>query len=322
MRYHLAAALFVLAPLGSGAQEMASLRMQVDNDWFDFWQRSVDRPDENYTAGQGFRLVFDAAPKWMRFGQPSCATARRSPPAGTCVQTLTSLMQYIWNPTHDSPMPVPGERPYAGLLIGEFGPQLVKPKILHALTLRFGTTGKISGAEAAQKAFHRWADLRRPQGWDYQVKAQPVVGAAYGVQYLLTPARAGRRTAATVVASGSAVATNIQSGANAGFEIRAGHNAPHPWMPTSPSDRRRFRAYAILGANESWVAQNLLIEGNSSFTRGLVAKKPLVFESIWGFAAGVGGYFVEYRAVSMSRDYTTAPSWHRWGTISVIVGTP
>jgi hypothetical protein len=53
-----------------------------------------------------------------------------------------------------------------------------------------------------------------------------------------------------------------------------------------------------------------------------VAKKPFVFESVWGLAAGAAGYFVEYRAVSMSRDYETAPSWHRWGTISVIVGTP
>jgi len=324
MRYHLVAALVLLTPLAThaGAQEMTSFRFQVDNDWFDFWQRSVDRPDENYTAGQGFRLLFDAAPGWMRFGQSDCAAARRPSPPTACVQSVVSIMQYIWNPTHDSPMPVPGERPYAGLLLGEFGPHLVKPKILHTLGIRVGTTGKISGAEAAQKAFHRLADLRRPQGWDYQVKTQPVLGATYGAQYLLTPARSGRRTAATVVASGSAVATNIQSGANAGLEIHAGHNAPHPWMPTSPSDRRRFRAYAILGANETWVARNLLIEGNSSFTRGLVEKEPFVFQSVWGFAAGVGGYFVEYRAVSMSRDYNTAPSWHRWGTISLIVGTP
>jgi hypothetical protein len=325
MRYHIIAAVILLAPLapGASAQEMESLRMQVDNDWFDFWRRSVDRPDENYTAGQGFRVVFDAAPRWMRFGRPDCASARRiSPVPAACVQTVGSLTQQIFTPTHDSPMPVPGERPYAGLLLGEFGPQLVRPKVLHALGVRLGTTGKISGAEAAQKAFHRVADLSNPQGWDYQVKTQPVLGLVYGAQYLMTPPRPGRRSAATVAASGSAIATNLQSGANAGLEIHVGHNTPHPWMPTSPSDRRRIRAYAILGANESWVARNLLIEGNSSFTRELVAKKPFVFESVWGFAVGAGGYFVEYRAVSMSRDYETGPSWHRWGAISVIVGTP
>ena len=197
MRNHLIAVAILLAPLTpvARAQEMSSLRMQVDNDWFDFWQRSVDRPDENYTAGQGFRIVFDAAPRWMRFHQADCASARRlSPTPSACVQTVVSLMQQIWNPTHDSPMPVVGERPYAGLLLGEFGPQLVTPKVLHSLGVRLGTTGKISGAEGAQKAFHRLADLRNPQGWDYQVKTQPVVGLAYGAQYLLTPPRVGRRS--------------------------------------------------------------------------------------------------------------------------------
>jgi len=321
MRHILIVVALLLAPVAR-AQQMESLRMQVDNDWFDFWQRSVDRPDENYTAGQGFRIVFDATPRWARFGYADCSTARRTPPTNACVQTFVSVMQQIYTPTNDSPMPVRGERPYAGLLLAEFGPQLVRPKVLHALGVRLGTTGKISGAEGAQKAFHRLADLRNPQGWDYQVKTQPVLGLAYGTRYLLTPPRVGRRSAATVAVSGSAIATNLQSGANAGFEAHVGHNAPHPWMPTSPSDRRRIRAYAILGANESWVARNLLIEGNSSFTRGLVEKKPFVFESVWGVAIGAGGYFVEYRAVSMSRDYETGPSWHRWGTISVILGTP
>jgi hypothetical protein len=118
------------------------------------------------------------------------------------------------------------------------------------------------------------------------------------------------------------MATNIQSGLDAGVEIHAGYNAPHPWMPPSSSERHRFRAYAIIGAKESWIARNLLLEGNSAATRGLVVKKPFVFESVWGLAVGMGGYFAEYRAVSMTRDYDTAPSWHRWGTIAAIIGTP
>jgi lipid A 3-O-deacylase len=325
MRSRLVAALFLLAPLGAEAraQDLEGFRFQVDNDWFDFWQRSVDRPDDNYTHGQVIRAVFDAAPRWVRFGHPDCSSARHTSATLTaCIQAFATITQQIFTPTEDSPIPVPGARPYAGLLMGEFGAQLVKPRVLQAVGIRLGTTGRNSGAEAAQKAFHRWADLRRPQGWEYQVAAQPVVGIAYGSQYMLTPPRSGRRSAVTVAASGSAVATNLQSGMNGGLEIHAGHNAPHPWMPQSSAERRRFRAYAILGANESWVVRNLLIEGNSPYTTGFVAKKPLVFESVWGFAVGAGGYFIEYRAVSMSRDYETGPSWHRWGAISLIVGNP
>ena len=219
-------------------------------------------------------------------------------------------------------MPIPGQRPYAGLLTGEFGAQLVSPRHLQSLGIGLGTTGRISGAEASQKAFHRWANIRRLYGWDYQIAAEPVVGMSYGQQYLVTPPRVGQSSAITAVAQGSAVATTIQTGADAGLEIHAGYNAPHPWMNPSSSERHRFRAYAILGAKKSWVARNLLLEGNSDATRGLVVKKPFIFETVWGLAAGIGGYFVEYRAVSMTRDYETAPSWHRWGTIAAIIGTP
>lgn len=320
----LATLLICAAPVAAAhAQTLKSLRLQVDNDWFLFWRPSTNRPDDNYTHGNVARAVFNVAPRWTRLGRPDCAAARHISPAATsCVQSFFNFSQLIFTPTVDAPMPIPGQRPYAGLLTGELGAQLVSPRHLQSLGVGLGTTGRISGAEATQKAFHRWANIRRLYGWDYQIAAEPVVGITYGQQYLLTPPRAGRSSVITAVAQGSAVATTIQSGADAGLEIHAGYNAPHPWMTPSSSERHRFRAYAILGAKESWVARNLLLEGNSDATRGLVVKKPFIFESVWGLAAGIGGYFVEYRAVSMTRDYETAPSWHRWGTIAAIIGTP
>ena len=322
MRFFILAALLFVQPLEARSQSLESLRLQVDNDWFDFWQRSVDRPDELYTAGQGFRATFDAAPKWARFRHEDCADALRDSTARSgCMQSFAGVFQYIYTPIVDSPTPIPGDRPYAGLLQGEFGSQLVRPQRLDRLTLVVGTTGHISGAEGAQKLFHRWAELRRPMGWQNQIATEPDLGLMYGTQYLLTPPRVERRTAATVAASASAIATTIQEGANVGVEIHAGHNAPHPWMPTSARERRRIRAYGIFGANESWVLRNALLEGNSNATRGLVEEKPFVFQYVWGFALGGGGYFVEYRATSMTRDYETG-RWHRWGAISLIIGNP
>ncbi len=322
MKIFLLAMVLFLAPVGASAQTLASFRFQVDNDWFDFWQRSVDRPDELYTAGQGFRAVLDAAPKFARFGHQNCSTAMRDSTADSgCVQSFGGVFQYIYTPIDDSRVPVHGDRPYAGLLQGQFGAQLAQPRQLNSLALVLGTTGRISGAEAAQKAFHRWADLRRPMGWPDQVATQLVVGLMPEIQYLLTPPRVEPRSAATVAASASAIATTIQLGAKAGLEIHAGLNVPHPWMPTSLHERRRIRVYGILGANESWVLRDALIEGNSDATRGLVVKKPFVFHYVWGFAMGGGGYFIEYRVTSMTRDYETG-RWHRWGAISLIVGNP
>jgi hypothetical protein len=314
----------MLAAFPLGAQNLESFRFQVDNDWFDFSIRSVDRPDDNYTHGQLIRAVLNTAPKWVRFGRPSCATALRAANGHlpTCVQTYINLTQQMFTPTDDAPGPVVGERPYAGVLFAEYGRQSISPRALKSLEAILGVTGEPSGAEWAQNLFHRLADLRRPQGWAHQVAAEPVVGMMFGHQYILGRPPNGKRSYGNIVAKGSALATTIQAGATIGAEIHAGFNVPHPWMPTDIIQRRRLSGYFILGGNESWVARNLLLTGNSDETRGLVMKKELIPETIVGFALGSGGIFLEYRAVGQGREYETGPAWHRWGAISIVVGTP
>jgi lipid A 3-O-deacylase len=300
---------------------LSGVTFQVDNDYFDFWMPGRDRPDDNYTHGQLLRTVFNAAPSWARRGVPSCAESlNSSAPSKNCAQGFWTISQEIFTPTHDSPMPVSGERPYAGLLYADFGRSVIERRQLRSLAIRVGTTGRASGAEAAQTTFHRLTDQRRPEGWEYQVAAAPLIGVTYGRQYLLTPRLATRRSVLQVIGSGGATASYVQAKMNAGMEVRAGYAVPHPWMPSADTDRRGFRVFMLLGGSETWVARDLLIEGNTRWTTGLVTKRPFVFESMWGFAAGIGSYAVEYRGVSRSRDYATGPSWHRWGRISIVHG--
>ena len=306
------------------AQNLESFRFQVDNDWFDFSIKSVDRPDDNYTHGQLIRAVLNSAPKWVLLGRPSCATARRTTagPLPVCVQTYINVNQQMFTPTRDSPQPVDGERPYAGVLFAEYGRQSVSPRVLKSLEGIVGVTGEPSGAEWAQKLFHRLADLRKPQGWAHQVGAEPVLGLMYGHQYILGRPPTSKRSFGNIAAKASALATTIQTSATVGAEIHAGFNVPHPWMPADIIQRRRLSGYIILGGNESFVARNVLLTGNTDETQGLITKKDLIPETIIGFALGSGGVFVEYRAVGQGREYETGPAWHRWGAISIVVGTP
>jgi hypothetical protein len=136
---------------------MTSFRFQVDNDWFDFWQRSVDRPDENYTAGQGFRLLFDAAPGWMRFGtirlrrratSVSSNRLRADCPSASCStsgtqRTILPCLCRSSDRTQDS-------------FLANSARSSVKPKILHTLGIRVGTTGKISEPKPRRKLFTAW----------------------------------------------------------------------------------------------------------------------------------------------------------------------
>lgn len=302
-------------------QTLQSFRFQVDNDWFDFSMRSVDRPDDNYTHGQTARAILNTAPKWMLFGRPRCADAlKAAEKTGTCVQSSAAIVNQMYTPTNDSFDPVRGERPYAGILLFEYGRQSVSPRAAHLISGTIGITGPLSGAEWEQNLFHRLADLRKPLGWNHQIATEPVIGLNYGLQYLLN--RPPVRTSfGSIVAQASAVANNIQTNATAGMEIHAGLNVPHPWMPLS-NDAKRFSAYLIVGGNETWVVRNVLLSGNSDETRGFVEPTRLVPGSILGAALGAGGIFLEYRFVGQGRDYKTGPLWHRWGAISIIVGSP
>jgi len=320
----LALALIFAATVGQPmrGQSLESLRFQVDNDWFDFSMRSVDRPDDNYTHGQIARAVLNTAPKWALLGRPECAVARRATgKMPTCIQSTVAVVNQMYTPTDDSPFPVKGERPYAGILYVDYGRQSVSPRMLRSINGTVGTTGAISGAEWEQKLFHRLADLRKPEGWAHQISTYPVLGFNYGIEYLVNPPSA-KRSFANVVAKSSLVANTIQVSGSAGTEVHLGFNVPHPWLPVGIESKRALSLYLIAGGNETWFARNLLLEGNSDETRGLVEMKRLVPGSILGAALGAGGIFLEYRFVGQGRDYLTGPAWHRWGAISIIVGNP
>jgi hypothetical protein len=292
----LAVACFALAAAArsSSAQTLEALRLQTDNDYFDFWLPQHDRPDNQYTHGQIVRALLNVAPSWARGGRP----------------------------VHDSPTPVEGDRPYAGSLVAEAGRQIVDRRNAASISVRIGTTGYPSGAAAAQKAFHRLTYQRRPLGWRYQVAAQPIIGLTYGRQYLVTPWSVRRATTVALIAGATAIATTAQSNLTANLELKTGLRLPHPWMPSRAAVEKRFRVYLIAGAAEQWIARDLLLEGNSSYTSGLVTKRPFVFQSVWGIGGGAGDYFFEYRVVSRGRDFETGPGWHRWGTITLIRGRP
>src|SRR6266550_8723939 len=127
------------APARSGAQSFAGWRLQVDNDYFDFWLPSHRRPDHNYTHGANFRAAYDAAPSWARGGNSECSAPHTdSVPTRKCARTLIAFAQDIYNPTDDSALPVAGERPYAGLLYGEIGRQVLDSRQGSEFAFRFG----------------------------------------------------------------------------------------------------------------------------------------------------------------------------------------
>lgn len=84
-----------------------SVRVTAENDYFDFWRRPDERPDDNYTQGASVAVDLAAPPLVNR--RLLCGTR------ALCASSL-EVGQARYTPTEDFVQPLPGERPYAGWL--------------------------------------------------------------------------------------------------------------------------------------------------------------------------------------------------------------
>lgn len=71
-------------------------------------------------------------------------------------------------------VPGPDDAPYAGLLMLRSGYTLVGEHISDTVSVTVGIVGPSSRAEEAQRAVHKLVGANEPQGWDYQIKDEPV----------------------------------------------------------------------------------------------------------------------------------------------------
>ncbi|WP_347329970.1 lipid A deacylase LpxR family protein [Marinimicrobium locisalis] len=71
-------------------------------------------------------------------------------------------------------VPDPNDAPYGGLLMFRSAYTLVDERIADTVGVTVGIVGPSSRAEEAQKAVHKLVGANEPQGWDYQIKDEPV----------------------------------------------------------------------------------------------------------------------------------------------------
>jgi hypothetical protein len=294
----------------AAAQGLSFIRFEVDNDYFDFWQRGTRRTDDNYTHGARLDVLLLNLPRWMRGGSDSCADGVES-----CVVAPMSLVQQVYTPRYDTPPET--DRPYAGVLFVDVGRRSMTQR--HALTpsIKLGTTGRASGGKAVQQFMHDLNKSGRVFHWEREIAQQLVADATYDARFLLAESQRGSGRTMTFIGGARATAGILESGASAGVELKLGHRLPHPWLPLTEANRKGSRAFIVLGAEPQWVARSLVLDGNSDDTRGLVTRKPLVFQWVAGGGYGLGRFTAEYRATSRSREYDEGPSWHRWGTLGI-----
>ena len=121
--------------------------------------------------------------------------------------------------------PDPADRPYAGLLYLGCTTHLQRDDSLHSLKIMAGVAGPGSYAEGLQRFTHRVLGYNLPQGWDFQLKNEPVVNLIYEYRhkYRITP----RDAAITVelIPMGRAFLGNYLIQADAEVQCRIGYHS-------------------------------------------------------------------------------------------------
>ena len=298
--------LLVVSAVRLDAQQLAkAIRISDDNEYFNFWIPPIDRPDNNYT--QGLRVSWPAS-SVPSFGRT--IVCRRVAACGLNIE----VGQEMYTPTFDSPAPEPGARPYAGFLYGRFAFRAAERHSSRALTLVVGLTGEPSLAETAQILFHRYFGFRHPQGWKYQLGAEPAFALSAEQAWRIAPGAAGRFV--DFVPTVEVLAGTLRTSARAGGRIRIGSNLDHPWLASTVN--RHVVVQGFVGGRVERVAHDLFLDGSTFEKSVSVDGEPV--RSLWerGFRIGAGRAAFEYSVVSQSREYRTGPAEHTYSSLSVI----
>ncbi|MCP5523677.1 MAG: lipid A deacylase LpxR family protein [Verrucomicrobiales bacterium] len=195
------------------------------------------------------------------------------------------------------PVPDPTDRPYAGLLYGALSTQYSHGNQFHGLKLITGVVGPASLAEETQKWVHDRIGSTEPQGWDYQLKNEPILNLVYEHRRRYTLAGSRDGLGAEVIPVAGAMLGNVLIQAQAGAQLRLGYqlpddfgtslmrglgNLPFPALEDAQTARRRWGVYVFAGGSANLVARDLTLDGNSFRDGPHVTKEPF-------FAAGEAG---------------------------------
>jgi lipid A 3-O-deacylase len=262
--------------------------------------------DDNYT--QGLRLAWDA------FGVPAVARrliCRRQPACGSSLE----IGQEIFTPTEDDSFPIPGQRSFAGWLYARGDVVAATRTMRRDLALTVGVTGPASLAELIQNGFHRdFSPERVLLGWKYQLPTEPDMAVQFTQAWYLAPPGAGAGWTDLVPTAHATLGT-LRTAAGAGGRLRVGFDLDHPWLVDATP--HNFSAFAFVGANGEAVGRDLFLDG-STFRLSLRRDhRPRVGNWERGVGVRVARVGIEYRVVTLSKEYAAGPATHSFGGITL-----
>lgn len=242
------------------------------------------------------------------------------------------IQQSIFTPANTiARPPPPTDRPYAGVLTGNFSLLQDTDYWRSIVGLQVGLVGPGAGAEELQNGFHDLIGQGRTLGWNsFQIHNEPVLQ--------LLSERIWREPLGTVGGLETDVLPNLTVGignlriyalAGALLRIGQGLNSDYgvarvqPWGMSGGdayTPVRPFNWYFFIGADGQGVAHDITLNGNTFERSPHVSIKPLVGELEAGVAIMMYGVRVSYTQVFQTEEFRGQHGGlHQFGSLAASV---
>lgn len=240
------------------------------------------------------------------------------------------LSQQIYTPADTSvAVPPPGDRPYAGVLLGTFGLLDDTRNTRTQIALSLGVVGPWALAEQAQNGFHGLIGQARDQGWSTQLHNEPALnlfagrtwrvptGSLFGLQTdALLDALAGLGTVRIYALGGGVL--RIGQGLDSDFgaaRVQPALSGGDAFRPT-----RKVAWYVFVGGDGQAVAHDVTLNGNTWQSSPSVNLEPLVGELEAGLAIMAFGTRLTYTQVFQTHEFEHQKAGlHQFGSLALSV---
>ena len=250
---------------------------------------------------------------------------------GTCIEVVDSLWHYKVGQNMYAPWDlrrtdhIKGDRPYAGLIYGGIGREIVfneESMFTHYAELDFGMIGPSAHCKETQKFVHKVLHCKDPKGWDNQLHDEFVVNGQWWTKYNWYVC-----DYVALVPRVGAMFGTIQDAVEAGCDLKVGWNLRNDvgnGILLSAKPRRSFwddlSALAFVGCDERYYLYNHFLEGSLFNNKDKDLKvdiEPFVFEWRCGAAVQYRSFYICYYAVFREREFKHQKNRPDYGGLSI-----
>jgi hypothetical protein len=232
---------------------------------------------------------------------------------------VVSVGQALYTPTDKEPSElIVHDRPYAAVLLASIGYNARRGSDLRSTHLRLGIVGPSARGYEVQDAWHKLIGVDRFNGWDNQLRDEPVVQLVHERmrRYTLPAVLSGASLQQDLIIHGGGALGNFATYANAGAEWRIGWRLPDdfgstPLRPagenTAParqrSPNRGWAGHAFVTFDARVVAHDITLDGNTFRNSHSVDRRLAVADMGYGVAVTRGAWKLAFARYHRTREF-------------------